>query len=317
MSFSSEVKKELANVESDLCCQKAELYGIIRYKADIVILRNHFGVQISTTMNFVARRIIFLFRKLYNIKTELQAKQRTKLDYKLKYIMTFNEEHTKFLVDLGILNSDNTIADDFNTKIIKCDRCKGSLIRGIFICQGSVNDPKKKDYHLEMTINNDTDIPYLEKYMNEVGIYPKTIVRSKGTILYLKKAEQIGDFLKLVGANTCLFKFEDSRIEKDYTNNYNRILNCELHNEQKALVSAMRQLEEIRFILERKSINTFTPRIIDAMVLRNQFPESSLSELSEMAEETVGKTITKSGLSHCYRDIHDIYLKLKGDSEDK
>lgn len=312
MSFSSEVKKELANVESEICCQKAELYGIIRYKADIVILRNHFGVQISTTMNFIARRIIFLFRKLYDVKTDLKAIQRTKLDYKIKYIMTFNEEHTKFLVDLGILNKDNTIAENFNRKIIKCDRCKGSLIRGIFICQGSINDPKKKDYHLELTINNNKDIPYLEKYMNEVGIYPKTIERTKGTILYLKKAEQIGDFLKLVGASTCLFRFEDSRIEKDYTNNYNRILNCELHNEQKALISAMKQLEEIQYILERKNINSLTPRIVDAMILRNKFPESSLSELSEVAPEIIGKSISKSGLSHCYRDIHEIYLELKG-----
>ena len=61
MSFSSEVKKELANVESDLCCQKAELYGIIRYKADIVILRNHFGVQISTTMNLKQKNQLITF----------------------------------------------------------------------------------------------------------------------------------------------------------------------------------------------------------------------------------------------------------------
>ena len=312
MSFSSDVKKELSNVESERCCQKAELYGIIRYKADIVILRNHFGVQISTTMNFVARRIISLFRKLYDIKTELHAIQRTKLDYKIKYIMTFNEEHTKFLVDLGILNEDNTIRESFNKKIITCDNCKGSLIRGIFICQGSINDPKKKDYHLELTINNATDIPYLNKFMNEVGIYPKTIERTKGTVLYLKKAEQIGDFLKLVGASTCLFRFEDSRIEKDYMNNYNRILNCELHNEQKTLSSAYRQLEEIQYILERKNISQLTPRLVDAMILRNKYPESSLSELSYVAEEIIGKKITKSGLSHCYRDIHELYLELKG-----
>ena len=65
MSFASEVKKELTNVEANDCCQKAELYGIIRYKANLVILRNHFGVQVVTTMSFVARRIMSLFKKIY------------------------------------------------------------------------------------------------------------------------------------------------------------------------------------------------------------------------------------------------------------
>ena len=93
MSFSSEVKKELGMIQADLCCQKAELYGIIRYKAQLVIQRNHFGIQISTTLNVVARRIISLFRNIYNIKSELLAYKRMNLDYKVKY---YTKEYNKY-----------------------------------------------------------------------------------------------------------------------------------------------------------------------------------------------------------------------------
>lgn len=313
MSFSSDVKKELANLETSKCCQKAELYGILRYKADLVILRNHFGVQISTTLNFVARRIIYLFKKIYNIKSNLEAYQRQNLDYKIKYVLTFNEEEQEFLKDLGILNLDNTINDEFNNNIIECDSCKGSLLRGLFICQGSINDPKSSNYHLEITVDKENDIPYLYKYLNEVGIMPKTIIRKKGYVIYLKKAEQIGDFLKFVGAVTSLFKFEDIRIEKDYTNNFNRIVNCDIHNEQRAVQSALRQIKEIKYITEKKGIVNLTPRLVDAIMLRTKYPDSSLSELSVIAQEELGKSITKSGLSHCFRDIHELYLKLKGE----
>ncbi len=312
MSFASEVKKELTNVEANDCCQKAELYGIIRYKANLVILRNHFGVQVVTTMSFVARRIMSLFKKIYNVKSNLVAIQRQNLDYKIKYVLTFNEEEQEFLKDLGILNSDNTINEEFNRKIIKCDQCKGSLLRGLFICQGSINDPKSSNYHLEITIENKEDIPYLYKYLEEVGIKPKTIKREKGYVIYLKKAEQIGDFLKFVGAVTSLFKFEDIRIEKDYTNNFNRIMNCDIHNEQRALESAMRQLEEIKFITEKKGIVNLTPRLVDAIMLRTKYPESSLSDLSEVSEEEIGRKISKSGLNHCFKDIHELYKKLNG-----
>lgn len=313
MSFSSEVKKELTNVAVERCCEKAELYGIIRYKADLVILRNHFGVQISTTMSFVARRIIFLFKKIYKVKTELQAIKRQNLDYKIKYVLTFNEEEQEFLKDLGILNTDNTINEEFNRRIIKCNNCKGSLLRGLFICQGSINDPKSSNYHLELTIDNELDIPYLFKYLNEVGIFPKTIKREKGYVIYLKKAEQIGDFLKFVGAVTSLFKFEDIRIEKDYTNNFNRIMNCDIHNEEKALKSATKQIKEINYVIEKKGIINLTPRLVDAIVLRTRYPESSLSDLASVSEEEIGRKISKSGLSHCFRDIHELYEKLTGD----
>ena len=312
MSFSSEVKKELSNVDVALCCQKAELYGIIRYKAELLILRNHFGVQISTTLNFVARRIIYLFRKIYNIKSELGAYQRQNLDYKIKYVLTFNEEEKEFLKDLGILNDDNTLREGFNRNIIKCDGCKGSLMRGLFISQGSINDPKSKSYHLEMTVSNDEDIPYLIKYLEDYGMTPKVIKRKKGFVIYLKRAEQIGDFLKLIGAVTSLFRFEDVRIENDYTNNFNRVVNCDISNQQRSFAAAERQLEEIKFILSKKGENDFTPRLLDAMKLRNEFPDYSLSELSDEALETIGKKITKSGLGHCFRDLHEIYLELKG-----
>ena len=252
MSFSSDVKKEVSNIDSKLCCQKAELYGIIRYKASLVILRNHFGVTIATTHNFVARRIIYLFKKIYNIKSEIEAYQRQKLDYKTKYVLTFDEENKEFLIDLGILNDDHTIREDFNKQIISCPECVGSLMRGLFICQGSINDPKSKGYHLEMTIENGEDIEILCNMLKKYGMTPKVIIRKKGHVIYLKKAEQIGDFLKLIGAVTSLFAFEDVRISNDYSNNYNRVVNCDIHNEEKSLKASMKQIKEIEFILTKK-----------------------------------------------------------------
>ena len=35
MSYSSDVKKELANISADDCCLKAELYAIIKFKGKL------------------------------------------------------------------------------------------------------------------------------------------------------------------------------------------------------------------------------------------------------------------------------------------
>ncbi len=310
MSFSSEVKKEITNIESKKCCQKAELYGILRNKASLVISNHHFGVTLSTTHNFVARRIIFLFKKIYSVKSEIEAYQRQKLDFKTKYVLTFNEEEKEFLKDLGILNSDNTICEEFNNDIIKCPNCAGSLMRGLFICQGSINDPRSKGYHLELTVENSEDIDILLKILGKYGMTPKVIMRKKGNVIYLKKAEQIGDFLKLIGAVNSLFEFEDVRISNDYSNNYNRVLNCDIHNEEKSLKAAMKQIEEIEYILKKLGNSKLTKRLLDAITLRTEYPEYSLSELSEVSLDVVGKKISKSGLGHCFSDLHKIYEDL-------
>ena len=67
-----------------------------------------------------------------------------------------------------------------------------------------------------------------------------------------------------------------------------------------------------KFITEKKGIVNLTPRLVDAIMLRTKYPESSLSDLSEVSEEEIGRKISKSGLNHCFKDIHELYEKLNG-----
>ena len=181
--------------------------------------------------------------------------------------------------------------------------CKSALIRGLFLVQGSVNNPETDNYHLEVILNNIEDVNYITNILQMVNIHPKMIERSKGYVLYLKKSEQIGDFLNYIGAVNNLFQFEDKRIKKDYNNYVNRIINCDIANEQKAMNSARIQLDNIKFLTENQGLVNLTQRLTDAILLRTTYPDYSLSELSSVSEEVIGKYIPKSGLSHCFKDI--------------
>ena len=39
---------------------------------------------------------------------------------------------------------------------------------------------------------------------------------------------------------------------------------------------------------------------------------ASMSELATMLSKEFGYTITKSNVNHLFRDLHELYLKLKG-----
>lgn len=312
MSFSSEVKKELANIEADNCCIKAELYGIIKYKATLKLSQAGLGFEIITTSNVVARRIVQLFKKVYNSLIDIYTAKRTKLDYKTKYILNINNNCFDILKDLKIMNDDYSLNEQINYEILKKDCCKSALLRGLFLVQGSVNNPETDNYHLEVILNNIEDVNYITNILQMVNIHPKMIERSKGYVLYLKKSEQIGDFLNYIGAVNNLFQFEDKRIKKDYNNYVNRIINCDIANEQKAMNSARIQLENIKFLTENQGLVNLTQRLTDAILLRTTYPDYSLSELSSVSEEVIGKYITKSGLSHCFKDIEILCEEIKG-----
>ena len=312
MSFSSDVKKEIGNVQADSCCLKSELYSIIRYKSKLKLSSTGLGFTISTTLNVVARRIVYLFKLVYNQDLEIEVVKRNKLDFKDKFVLNFNHDASSILIDLKILNPDYSINEQINYDIIKKPCCKGALLRGLFLVQGSINDPATSNYHLEIILDDKEDYKLLNDILLEVGIDSKLQVRKKGYILYIKKSEMIGDFLKFIGANNSLFYFENQRIMRDYNNSVNRIINCDISNEERVIRTSKEQLANIEYLSKTKGIVNLPDRIVNAIVLRTTYPDYSLGELSDESQALVGKYISKSGLSHCFKDIEKMVNDLKG-----
>ncbi len=302
MSFSSEVKNELSKVNVDLCCMKAELYSIIRFRSSLMISKGNFKIEIITTLNATARRIVFLFKKIYEVNSEILVYQKEKLDSKARYAIITQDKGTYILKDLGIIDENYNIIDSINYQLFEKECCQISAIRGAFLIQGSINDPSKSSYHLEIVASSLDDANFLCEILNRVNIVPKIIKRPKGYILYIKKSEQIGDFLRFTGAINSLFYFEDQRIKRDYNNYANKLSNCDIANQEKTLKASAKQLEEIEY-LQKYYTGDLDDRLINAINLRLKNPEDSLSELSIKSDEEYGRYISKSGLSHCFKDI--------------
>lgn len=311
MSFANEVKKELATIEVEECCLRAELHQVIKLRAEVSLDNKNFKLTISTTNLKIARRILYLLKTLYNSEVLMLKKERTSLDKKSLYYLVVEEKGLEILRDLELIDENYNLVSTTGSDFLKKDCCKASLVRASFLMKGSINDPRTNNYHLEITLNNLEEANQIQKILSPLGIESKTIARKKGLVLYIKKAENIGDFLGFIGATNSRFAFEDYRIKKDLSNYVNRIMNCDVANEQKAMNSARNQLEDIELIEKNLGFLNITPRLMNAIILRTTYPEDSLSQLSEKSEETVGKYISKSGLSHCFKDLKEIASKIK------
>lgn len=80
-------------------------------------------------------------------------------------------------------------------------------------------------------------------------------------------------------ADEALLEFEDTRIQRDFYNSLTRLDNCELANEMKSISAARKQLEDIAWIENYRSLDTLPERLQHVIEVRRAYPEASMNEL--------------------------------------
>lgn len=308
MSFASETKKELTNIDSKDCCGKAELSALIRMNGSLSFSNRKLVVDIQTENAAIARRIYTLIKKKYQTQVELLVRKKMKLKKNNVYLVRLSQDAKEILEDLSILKEGFVFAHDISEGLVKKKCCKRSYLRGAFLAGGSVNNPETSSYHLEIFSLYKEHNDSLCELMNTFGLNSKTLERKKGFITYLKEAEKITEFLNIIGAHGALLRFEDIRIVRDMRNSVNRLVNCETANLNKTIGAALRQVENIRFIQETVGLHILPDKLREIAELRVTYQDVTLKELGEMAS---GGTISKSGINHRLRKIDEIADKLR------
>ncbi|KKI92935.1 sporulation regulator WhiA [Bacillus sp. SA1-12] len=308
MSFASETKKELTNLELKPCCIKAELSALIRMNGSLFFSNRTIMVDIQTENAAIARRIYTLLKKQYEVSVELLVRKKMRLKKNNVYIVRLVEKARSILEDLQILEEDFSLIRSISPSLVKKKCCKRSYIRGAFLAGGSVNNPETSSYHLEIFSLYKEHNDSLCELMNTFDLNSKTLERKKGFITYLKEAEKITEFLNIIGAHQALLRFEDVRIVRDMRNSVNRLVNCETANLNKTIGAALRQVENIRFIDDKIGLDALPDKLREIAKLRVEYQDVTLKELGEMVSSG---TISKSGINHRLRKLDQIADQLR------
>ncbi len=308
MSFSKEVKKEITTLNLDEFSLKGEFYGFLRLKKELIISNNNIKIEMGSRDLFIIRRICSIIKKLYHINVEIRSKEEKNLKKEKYYSISILDNTKDILIDLNLIDEHFNFIDKIPNIYNPED-----VIRGMFLAKGSVNNPQCSRYHFEIKCNEEEEYKYLIHHLKKYDINAKMVVRKGLYVVYVKKSEQIGDCLKLFGITSTFFAFENERIRKDLNCVVNRITNCDLANTEKARAAAQKQLKEIEFIQKIGKFESLSIRLMEVAILRINNPFATLLELSEASEETIGKYLSKSGISHCLKDLelHAKYLGYK------
>ncbi|GAA5417180.1 putative cell division protein WhiA [Paraliobacillus ryukyuensis] len=300
MSFASEIKKELTQIETKGCCAEAELAALIRMNGTISLSRQDYVLDVQTENAAIARRIYTLLKSLYHYPIKLLVRKKMKLKKNNVYIVRMAEGAHKLLTELNILQEPFSLVRAISSKYLQSDCCKRAYLRGAFLAGGSVNNPETSSYHLEISNAYQEHNDSLCDLVNSFDLHARKLERRSGYITYIKEAEKITEFFNYMGAHQALLKFEDVRIMRDMRNSVNRLVNCETANLNKTIGAAFRQVENIKFIERTVGLEALPDKLQEIAKLRVQHQDVSLKELGEFVS---GGKISKSGINHRLKKI--------------
>lgn len=307
MSYTIEIKEEISTHKCTNSEMIAELSGFIRNNATI----SNNTLFLTTENEFTIERLQSFFNKLYEVELKVEVKDNLNFNKKKLYLLSLNQKLDFILQDIAYYDKENKYLETPPTYIVGANEEIRSYLRGVFLCTGSINNPKTSRYHMELLIQKPNEAVFIQKLLNIFDLNAKILNRDKGYMIYLKEAEKISDYIKILGANKAVLFFENARIYREKKNQTNRLNNCEQANIDRVFLTAEKQLEQINMIEKNDGYNLLDDKTKQAFDYRKKYPESSLKELSEIITIETGKSITKSGLNHRFRKIKELAEKLE------
>ncbi len=306
-SYTTRIKNEISALNEEKSEAIAELSAYVRNNGNI----DNDTLYLTTENPVIKDKIISIFNNIYELNIGVKVKDSLNFSKNDLFLLEIKDNLDFILKDLGYYDENKNILDTPPEYIVGGNEEIRSYLRGVFLCQGSINDPKTSRYHMELLIDKPEEAVFVQKLLNIFDLNAKILNRDKGYMIYIKEAEKISDFIKILGAVKAVLYFEDVRIYHDKKNRTNRLNNCEQANTDKVVEAATFQLRNIELLEENLATELLDDKTKEALEYRKKYPEASLKELSEIITMETNNKITKSGLNHRFRKINELANKLK------
>lgn len=312
ISFSKKIKEELASkIEDSDLKNIAILSSFLKINGIYKIQNNKTRLILKISNAKIASYILELLKKYFNFKNNLFFNKSTKLNKISFYIIDIVENVDEILDKLKI----DIFNDEINPYFYTNKDLIYGYLKGAFLASGSVNSPKKSNYHLEIkTISSNMALSLLKMVnsIKDIEFNFRISKRRNDYIIYIKKSDLISSFLIMIGAIEGCLNFEDIRVERDYSNNENRLYNLDVANYSKVLKSSKNQLEDINIIEKNIGIkNLQNDKLIELCNQRLNNKEASLDELAKKMSENLKVNVSRSNVYHLFKKIKTIADKYR------
>ena len=311
VSFTQKVKEELCSIPFSDEHLRAFLAAFIKVNGHLTISNGVSSIVCKTENAKIAKFIYHSINRIYGITPRFSYSKEMNFKKRVTYSVII-EEGEYIIGDLEISFLDGKIARNI---VCNNDMISG-YVSGAFLASGSVNSPKNSNYHLEISLNDESYAKWFSKLLLKykgVEFTPKVTKRRNNFVVYLKKAQQVADFLSMIGCVDKTLEFENIRIDREFSSIGNRLQNLDSANYEKTANEAEKQIKEIKIIDKVLGIDKIQNKKQQLLMrLRLENEDASLFELSQKMSEILGEEVSKSNVNHLFRAIHNMAEKYKG-----
>ena len=305
ISFTTILKNDLCQLDNNDTENRALLSAIIRNSSEI-----NQSINLITENAAVSRLVFNLMKDIYGVTPKIIVRKGYNFKKSNIYILEINYK-------TDIIKEDLTILENIpKSYLVEDEDAKMAYLRGLFLACGSINDPKKSRYHLEFLVDDKDYAKFLTNLLNDFDLNSKFIKKDNKFMIYVKEAEKIGDFLRVIKAHNAVMYYEDIRIYRDHKNMTNRLNNCEQANIDKIVMTATNQVKNIQIIIDSGGLDLLDEKEQVVANYRLKYPESSLQELSEIISLETERKITKSGIAHRFKKIEELATRISKKTKD-
>lgn len=306
MSFSASLKAEIIeNKPLRARYKQAQAYGLFAFSKSF----SEQMVCIATENLETARLYGGLLKDFLGKDTDIARDEKLQSGKPLYTVRLTEREsrerlialfgHTEGAINCGLLPSQEHV---------------GAFLGGVYLACGHMTDPNKS-YHVEFVVRDEPLCDTLKSLLDSVLSVAKKTARRGSFVIYYKERAQLEDLLTLMGAHKSSLAVIEIEMMKDVRNSANRATNCETANIDKLVAASAGQIADIKLVLEQIGEQNLPENLRIAARLRQENPEASLRELSDMAEPK----ISRSGMFHRFSKLakmaEDIRAQNKNNSE--
>ncbi|HEL1003696.1 TPA: DNA-binding protein WhiA [Streptococcus equi subsp. zooepidemicus] len=299
MSFTTTVKEELIHLSAS---DQTELSAIIKLAGSLGLANQSLNLSITTENAKIARYIYALIEDTYHIIPEIRYHQKTNLKKNRVYTVYLDKQVDKLLADLKLADSFFGIETGIEQQVMSDDDAGRAYLKGAFLAAGTVRDPESGKYQLEIYSVYLDHAQDLAQLMHKFMLDAKVIERKNGAVTYLQKAEDIMDFLIIIGAMSCKEEFEAVKLLREARNDINRANNAETANIAKTISASMRTINNIIKIMDTIGLDSLPVELQQIAQMRVANPDYSLQQIAD----SLDFAITKSGVNHRLRKINKL-----------
>lgn len=314
-SFTQKVKDELCHNQYDSFERlKALLSAYIRINGSIIFQNKQSSLLLETENAKIAKFVYQQINHLYNSDAHLSFYRNQRK--RATYAITIDDKAEEIITDLEISFLEGKIAKS----IVFNDDMIGGYLAGAFLASGSVNSPRSSNYHFEIALNDENYAKWflklIEKYKGG-SFNPKIIKRRDNFVIYLKKSDQIADFLILMGATDASLEFENIRIDREFANIGNRLQNLDTANYAKTMKSSKKQIADLLVIDKILGVNNLANEKQRLLAnIRLEHEDATMDELASLMSERLDKVVTKSNINHLFRALSSLAKRYRGEKNE-